>query len=193
MNACEFILLGLNFAFLAVLPIIFFKRDGRANAMWWMNTSPFVISVASVTASMMGVLPPVTGYDTQLTATLAMLALPLNVASIGLMAFTLGSHRIPIALWHQTNDAPVHIVTWGAYSKIRHPFYASFILLLTSAFLFCPQMITAVTLAIGVTLLNFTAAREEAKLSRSQFGDEYREYMGHTGRFLPRIMVKSNG
>ena len=110
-------------------------------------------------------------------------------ASIGLMCFTLGTHRIPIALWHQADDAPRHIVTWGAYARIRHPFYASFLLLLAACLLACPHPITAAAFVSGCPVLNGTAAREETRLRASEFGADYAAYMARTGRFFPRLHV----
>jgi protein-S-isoprenylcysteine O-methyltransferase Ste14 len=193
MNVCAFLLVFLNFGYLAFLPIVFFRRNGQSNLLWWLTTSIFLMSVISLTMSQFGVLPPVTGYNTAVNSAMALACVPLSLASITLMSFALGSHRVPVALWHQTNDAPIHIVTWGAYSKIRHPLYASYILMLLSAFILCPQVFTALSLLAGVSMLNFTAACEEAKLSRSQFGEQYRQYMQQTGRFLPRLLVKSHG
>ena len=50
------------------------------------------------------------------------------VASIALIAFTLGTHRVPGSLWHQKENLPEHLVTYGAYRRIRHPFYSAYIL-----------------------------------------------------------------
>jgi protein-S-isoprenylcysteine O-methyltransferase Ste14 len=107
-------------------------------------------------------------------------------ASIALIAFTLGTHRTRIALWHQRNDAPESIVTYGAYRWIRHPFYSAFLLGLLGALLFCPQWGTLVAFLYGFFILNHTAAREEERLGGSNFGTEYQAYMQRTGRFLPR-------
>jgi len=115
------------------------------------------------------------------------MSVPFSVASIALIFYTLGTHRIPISLWHQENDAPVHIVTYGAYSRIRHPFYASFILGLLGALIFCPHYGTLYTFLHGLVVLNITAAKEERRLSESEFGAEYQEYIQRTGRFLPRF------
>lgn len=172
-----------NFAIIGLLPVIFFKRDGKFNVMWWLTGAPFFISIASVLASFFGFLPAL-----QLPPFISVVAVLLSLCSIALIAFTLGSHRIPIALWHQNNDAPVHIVTWGAYERIRHPFYASFLLAFLANLLYCPQVISAVCFVYGCVVLNVTAAREERRLASSQFGPEYQEYMRRTGRFIPRLI-----
>jgi len=192
MNLCSFLVVFLNYSYLAVLPLVFFKRNGHANLLWWLTTLPFVVSLVCLTISMLGLCAPQTGYNTVSTNLLSLPAVLFSVASITLISFAVGSHSVPVALWHQHGDDPVHIVTWGAYSKIRHPFYASYILMLLSGFTFCPQVCTAVALLTGAVILNFTAAREEARLSASQYGKQYQAYMQQTGRFLPRVAVKSN-
>jgi protein-S-isoprenylcysteine O-methyltransferase Ste14 len=179
------LLLLINFGLIALLPRIFFRRDGSFNARWWstalpVGAAPIVLVLARV-LHLAPVLPaswlPVTGL-----ASIAVSAL-----SIGLIAQTLGTHRIPIALWHQTDDAPRHIVTWGAYRLIRHPFYAAFLVAFTAAVLAFPHWLTAALLIYMVVMLNRIAAREEQQLAASEFGAEYREYLTRTGRFLPRL------
>jgi len=186
MNTGAYIVLVLNFLYISLLPAIFFKRDGNFNYMWWVTATPFIMSFLTATAAMMGYLPPLSVPATDATAYLQMLAVAFNVASIALISFTLGTHRIPIALWHQNNDAPKNIVTWGAYGHIRHPFYASFLLFFIGGLLFVPGVLTVVALVYGFIILNLTAAREEKRLSGSEFGQEYVDYIARTGRFFPR-------
>lgn len=177
------IVLIANFLLIGTLPVGFFKRDGQFNIMWWLTASPFLVSITSVMATYAGRIRPFV-IPSELVSSIAIC---LSVMSIGLIAFTLGTHRIPIALWHQANDAPQHIVTWGAYSHVRHPFYASFLLAFLAAFLYAPQIITGTCLLLGFIVLNSTAAREEKRLRASEFGTEYQEYMHRTGRFIPRL------
>jgi protein-S-isoprenylcysteine O-methyltransferase Ste14 len=137
-------------------------------------------------ATLAGWLTPLLGYGTRLGRLLEWLAVPCSLASIGLICFTLGTHRVPISLWHQNNDAPQRIVTFGAYRCMRHPFYGAFLLALLAAFLCSPQSGTALTFAYGAIILNYTAAHEEVRLQTSQFGDEYKAYILQTGRFWPK-------
>jgi protein-S-isoprenylcysteine O-methyltransferase Ste14 len=185
-NDAILLLLLLNFTYIGLLPVIFFKHGGKLNLMWWLTALPFLFCVATVIACFAGYAQPFTGNGGLVAQILRLVAVLLSVASICLISFTLGTHRIPIALWHQTDDAPKHLVTWGAYQRIRHPFYASFILTFLAAFLYCPQAGTLVTLVYGVVILNRTAAREEKRLSTSEFGEQYQVYMSQTGRFIPR-------
>jgi steroid 5-alpha reductase family enzyme len=188
MNEPVVFLFILNLIFIGLLPKIFFRRDGRFNLMWWVTASPFLICAIILMLAKAEYITPFrfNGW----TRWLDLASVPFSVASIALLFFTLGTHRIPIALWHQDNDAPKHIVTYGAYRRIRHPFYASFILALLGALIFCPHWGTLYALLHGVTVLNLTAAREERRLSTSEFGNEYREYIQQTGRFWPRFKIQ---
>ena len=192
MNDAILLLLLLNFTYIGVLPVIFFKQGGKLNLMWWLTALPFLVCAVTVIATFAGYIHPYTGTGGAVGQVLALVAVLLSVASVCLISFTLGTHRIPIALWHQTNDAPRHIVTWGAYQRIRHPFYASFILAFLAAFLYCPHAGTLATLIYSIVMLNQTAAREEKRLSASEFGCEYQEYMRRTGRFIPRWGTKAS-
>jgi protein-S-isoprenylcysteine O-methyltransferase Ste14 len=107
--------------------------------------------------------------------------------SVALLFLRLGTHRVPLALWHQENDAPASIVTHGAYARIRHPFYAAFLLAFVAAVALFPHLGTVLPLCYAAIRLNATAAREERRLAASEFGDAYREYLARTGRFLPAL------
>ena len=187
MNEPIVLLFILDLVFIGLLPKIFFRKDGRFNLMWWVTASPFIICAIFLVLATAGYITPFRpdGWSRWLD----LISVPFSVASISLLFFTLGTHRIPIALWHQDNDAPKHIVTYGAYRWIRHPFYASFILALLGAFIFCPHWGTLYTLMHSVIVLNLTAAREEKRLSASEFGDEYQQYIQRTGRFWPRFKI----
>jgi protein-S-isoprenylcysteine O-methyltransferase Ste14 len=79
------------------------------------------------------------------------------------------------------------LVREGPYSKLRHPIYLAFflmqisLLLLTSNWLigFCGIAIIVSVMAIRVP--------EEEQLLAEQFGDEYRDYVKQTGKFLPKF------
>ena len=186
MNEAVLLIFMIDFAALALLPRVFFRREGKLNLHWWLTALPYMLSAASLLLSFFGRLAPFTGYGTPLTRALGLMALPLGVAAFGLITFTLGTHRRRIALWHQANDAPVEIVTTGAYERIRHPFYTSFLLMLLGAFLYSPQGLSLGALIYGFAIMNHTAAGEERRLLASEFGRDYEAYMRRTGRFIPR-------
>jgi protein-S-isoprenylcysteine O-methyltransferase Ste14 len=119
----------------------------------------------------------------------SVVAVVLSAASIAFISYTIGTHRVPLSLWHQENDAPVHLVTWGAYRKIRHPFYTSFLMAQLASVLLLPSTVTMVGMVWALAVLNVTAAREERRLSQSQFGEDYKKYLAQAGRFWPKLRV----
>jgi protein-S-isoprenylcysteine O-methyltransferase Ste14 len=178
-------LLLLNFIYIGLLPKIFFRRDGKFNLMWWITGSPLLVSAMALLFSFLGLLP--LENLIVLPLWISVVAVALSAVSIGLISYTIGTHRVPLSLWHQNNDAPVHIVTWGAYKKVRHPFYTSFLLAQIAAFLLLPHLVTLIGLIWSFAVLSVTAAREERNLSASQFGQDYQAYMAQTGRFFPKL------
>jgi len=182
-NTPVLVLVLVNYVFVQALPRMFFKR-GSFNLGWWLTALPFGCDLAFLLAAYFAHWQSWAGTGTTATV-LSSVAGALVLGSAALMFFTLGTHRVPLALWHQEDDAPASIVTYGAYSRIRHPFYSSFLLWFVAAFVFFPHIGTLLPLCYAVVRLTTTARREERRLSVSEFGDEYREYMTRTGRFIP--------
>jgi protein-S-isoprenylcysteine O-methyltransferase Ste14 len=178
----------LCFIEIACLPLFMFRRDGELNLRWWLTASPFFMVMGLLIAALAGGIRPQT--PASWSAGLGMAAAATAAASIALLSGTWGTHRVKISLWHQDNDAPRSIVTLGPYRLVRHPFYASFFLALISAVLALPHWATLAALAYSTVTLNLTAAREERRLSASEFGREYQEYARRTGRFLPRLVIR---
>jgi protein-S-isoprenylcysteine O-methyltransferase Ste14 len=177
------VLVLVAFVVIGVLPRVFFK-GGSFNLGWWLTGAPFFCVPPFLIAARLAHWHSWVSMDNAVT-TLTSIGAVLAGASIALMFFTLGTHRVPLALWHQEDDSPVSIVTYGAYAKIRHPFYSSFLLSFLGAFAFFPHLGTLLPLLYAIVRLTTTAMREEKRLSASEFGGEYREYVSRTGRFLP--------
>jgi protein-S-isoprenylcysteine O-methyltransferase Ste14 len=175
-----------NFLYVCILPFIFFKQDGKWNFMWLLTASPYVAYPILLYLGKIGTLEA-QFFSADVVAIMQLIAPILFVISISLISQTRGTHKIPLALWHQDNDAPVEIITYGPYAKIRHPFYTSFILSLIAGFIVFPHVLTGAITISAWTLLNFTAAKEETKLSGSEFGQKYKDYITATGRFFPRL------
>lgn len=176
-----------NFIAIGLLPILFFRRDGNFNLRWLATGAPFFVVPAVLLLGEFGLLDSLYAAEGVVLLALQLVAVLLGIASIALIAMTVGAHRVPLALWHQDNDAPVELVTWGPYARIRHPFYTSFFLAFASAVLAFPHALTAACLVYGIVALGITANSEEQRLGTSEFGTEYREYMTRTGRFFPRL------
>ena len=181
------VLVLVNMATIGLLPRLFFRKDGRFNLAWWLTAAPFFVCAVAHVGLLVGWLEPI-GPDGLRNVTSAV-AIPLAALSIGLIGYTVGSHRVPLALWHQGDavDAPAEIVTWGPYRWVRHPFYTAFLIALTGGLLAGPHVITAATLAYGIGGMTLTARREEARLRASDLGDNYVAYARRTGRFVPRV------
>lgn len=171
-------------AIIGALPRLFFRR-GRLNAAWWLTAAPFLLAAATLLAGLARRATPLLAPEASLAQVLGASAVPLAIAGALLIGFALGSHRVPVSLWHQLDDQPVELVTWGAYARVRHPFYAAFLLILLSCLVAFPHPGTLAALAAGALQLGRTARREERRLLAG-FGDEYARYLSRTGRFWPR-------
>jgi protein-S-isoprenylcysteine O-methyltransferase Ste14 len=182
-----FILVLCTFIAIGLLPLLFFRRDGEFNLRWLATGAPFFVAPAVLLMGLFGLIE--THYVAGGLVLIAAQATSVILCSvsIALIAMTVATHRVPLALWHQDNDAPAEIVTWGPYSQIRHPFYTSFLLAFVAALLVFPHTLTAACLIYGAVAMTITARCEERRLADSEFGAEYRNYMAETGRFLPRL------
>lgn len=186
MSRAALLLVLLDFAAIGGLPLFFFRRDGRLSLRWWLTAWPFFACPLLLLGAAFRVLPLDLRYAGVLGGGQDLAAVVPAAGSLALLFLTLGTHRIPIALWHQEDDAPRHVVTWGAYRFVRHPFYVSFLLAFLASVLLFPHPAVLGLAAYQAVALNATAAREERVLAASEFGEEYQAYMARTGRFLPR-------
>ena len=107
----------------------------------------------------------------------------LGVASLGLWTWT---HIALGRLWSaqlQLRDDH-RLVTTGPYARIRHPMYTAII-----AWMIGAALITAnwAVVAFAAAMMVFVAARvpREEQMMLERFGDDYRDYMRRTSRFLP--------
>lgn len=80
-----------------------------------------------------------------------------------------------------------YLVTEGIFSRIRHPMYAAHLLWgLAQPLLLWNWAAGFSTLLFSLPLYVYRIPREESMMLDA-FGDEYRTYMRHTGRFFPKI------
>jgi protein-S-isoprenylcysteine O-methyltransferase Ste14 len=78
------------------------------------------------------------------------------------------------------------LVTHGPYRWVRHPLYTVGFLLFTGLSLLATNWFIFSMLIFGSFVLIERTSKEEQLLEK-RFGDDYRDYMAHTGRFLPRF------
>jgi protein-S-isoprenylcysteine O-methyltransferase Ste14 len=105
----------------------------------------------------------------------------LCVAGIYWLFSSIGSGITPTSATRQKHT----LVTKGPYRWVRHPLYTIGSSLFVSFGMMADNWFIA---AIGILAFIAMAVRtpkEEANLIE-KFGDEYRDYMKHTGRFFPK-------
>jgi len=78
------------------------------------------------------------------------------------------------------------LVTNGPYRWVRHPLYTSAALLIPASSLLTANWFFLVTGFVVFLLLAIRTRKEEENLI-ARFGDDYRNYMQRTGRFVPRL------
>lgn len=77
-----------------------------------------------------------------------------------------------------------HLVRHGPYRFVRHPIYAAFLGYFVGAWLLQPNGSFTVAMPIAIARVVLQAVREEQLLVAS-FGQDYRDYMRSTKRFVP--------
>ncbi len=78
------------------------------------------------------------------------------------------------------------LVTKGVYKYIRHPLYTFGSSLFLSFGMMADNWFIALLGVVAFIGMAIRTPKEEANLI-AKFGDEYREYMKRTGRFLPKL------
>ena len=78
------------------------------------------------------------------------------------------------------------LVTSGPYRFVRHPFYCAFILAVLANSTVPANWFILLTGVSAWLVMVFRTNKEEENLI-TRFGDDYRHYMEHTGRFFPRL------
>ncbi len=117
---------------------------------------------------------------------------PLNMAGellllTGMMLWiwsvvSLGKHWSPVIA---TLDDHMVIRT-GPYRRVRHPVYASYIVITTGVFLSTGNFALTIICLIITILIIFRIQEEEAFLVK-ELGNDYKRYMDETGRLFPKI------
>ena len=78
------------------------------------------------------------------------------------------------------------LVTTGIYHYIRHPMYSSLLFLAWGVFFKSPSWVDGLIVTVTTLALLATARTEEVEDVRF-FGEDYREYMQRSKRFVPYI------
>lgn len=119
---------------------------------------------------------------------------PLWVIGIGIMVMILGlwlfwrSHTDLGLNWSPTLE--IHeehqLVTQGVYQYIRHPMYAANWLMMLAQILLLSNWIAGFSGIISFAVMYFMRVSREEAMMLKEFGEQYQEYMAHTGRVIPK-------
>jgi protein-S-isoprenylcysteine O-methyltransferase Ste14 len=85
------------------------------------------------------------------------------------------------------------LVTSGPYRWVRHPMYTAFILFATSFFLMSGEPVISAIFAVSFAIVMIVRTPREEKQLLATFGEQYRQYVGQTGRYLPRLKSADTG
>jgi steroid 5-alpha reductase family enzyme len=173
--------------FLFIVNGLVFFRKGKHTVGWFMTLLPFLLSAIFSIFFWLRWSDGVVELNPLVYANMQIAGSLLCIGAIILYAYTLGSHRVPLPMWHQQNDIPHEIVTWGAYRYIRHPFYSSYFLYYSGLLLAVPSWPVILTAVYAFSMLVYTAIKEERELGGSAHAETYRSYMKKTGRFCPPV------
>jgi protein-S-isoprenylcysteine O-methyltransferase Ste14 len=110
---------------------------------------------------------------------------PFHIASY---AFIIGGFWLISAAWRvliKAQRAGV-LATEGPYTRVRHPQYVGFVLIMVGFLLQWPTFVTLAMFPILLVVYRRLAIREERDV-RSQFGPTWDEYAARVPRFVPRL------
>lgn len=109
-----------------------------------------------------------------------------GIACIGLLYWlfsSIGNGITPVSATRKEHK----LVTNGIYRWVRHPLYTVGAALFASFGLMADNWYIILLGALAFAAMAIRTPKEEANLIE-KFGDEYREYMKRTGRFLPKLL-----
>jgi len=125
-------------------------------------------------------------------------SLPAWLSWIGVVLFALAAvilhltHRAMGRSWTPTLGLREdhELITTGIFEYIRHPMYAAHILWAIAQPLILTNWIAGFSFLIPQILQYWLRVADEEKMMLEGFGEEYRAYVGKTGRIIPRIRTR---
>ena len=115
---------------------------------------------------------------------LGMLVLPFGVW----VTHTLGNNVTRTVVTRKDH----RLVTSGPYRWVRHPLYTTGLLFFVALGLTASNAFILSGALVAITLVTVRLPKEEAMLI-ARFGDDYRHYRAHTGRYFPRLRMPTRG
>ena len=115
----------------------------------------------------------------------------LYLMALGLFWWAIATNRARQLSAVFSADLPAHLTQDGPYRFIRHPFYTSYVLTWLAGVPATGQLWLLITVAFMFGLYLKAARMEEEKFRRSKLSEAYENYKLRTGRFLPRLAVRT--
>ncbi len=120
---------------------------------------------------------------------------PWAIRWIGVILLFVGILLLGLAHYHLDKSFHSLVVTRedqkmvesGPYHWIRHPIYTAYLLNYLGGGLLAGNLVLTFVPTILFGILVALRVAPEEGIMIDQFGDEYRNYMKHTGRFLPKF------
>ena len=120
-----------------------------------------------------------------LPAWVRLLGVPTAIAGLALFAWMFRHLGLNVTATSMPRVGAT-LVTSGPYRWVRHPMYATVVVLVVASTLLTANALVAVGGMLMFALLAARCRIEEQRLV-AKFGDAYRDYQRGTGRFLPRL------
>lgn len=79
------------------------------------------------------------------------------------------------------------LIQHGPYRWVRHPMYTALFMMGLGWSLLTANWFIGFPLSVAIILVVLSRVQNEENVLIELFGDEYRNYMLHTGRFLPKL------
>jgi len=109
----------------------------------------------------------------------------LYLVSLGLYWWAIRCHGSKRLSAIDSPNTPEHLVDYGPYRFIRHPFYTSYLLSWVAGAVACNQWWLVPTVVVMLGIYLHAARYEEGKFSATPLANAYSLYRAHTGLFLP--------
>ena len=116
--------------------------------------------------------------------------MPLRYAACALFFLGLCLHIWTMAMlrnWWQKD----RLCTRGPFKYLRHPMYAAWVTLVSLGLALVLNSWVVIAWAVLLHPIWHRWVMEEEKMMEALFGDQYRRYASHTGRFVPRLFRSS--
>jgi len=114
----------------------------------------------------------------------------LYICGLGLFVATCRANRPRLLSVAFSEDVPQHLVVWGPYKYIRHPYYASYCVTWLAGAAASRNPIMAGTFLLMLTIYMWAARFEERKFLKSCYAAAYNRYRTTTGMLIPYLWTR---